>query len=401
MVLAALWAWGCGGEVGSVPAVVTERDSAGIHIVENPAALVEAVLPVSPGPMVSVGTLEGDPAAQLFRVSAAARLSDGTIVVANGGTRDVRFFGSDGAHLRTVGGQGRGPEEYRYPVAVLVMPGDTLIVQDRLDRVWYAADGTFLERVTGDMGALQALTGPDAFPEGGLWLADGTLFVPAYLREEGQPRAGPPFRPGIRLLRASWDLASAEFLGEYGGIQQQFVEVEPGPRGVMPMVSPYAVSTSYVGVASDGTLVVGDSDRPELHVFRADGARERFRWAAEREVLTPAEVEAWKEAQRAAGWIGDRLPQFERGWAAMTMPETKAAFGHIAGGRDGSVWVPVTFDSAAELSSFLVFTAEGRLRGRASVPGPFAVMDAGDDWVLGIWRDANDVEYLRLHRVGP
>lgn len=401
VALAALWAWGCGGQEVSLPAAVTERDSAGIHIVENPAALVATELPVPPEPLVSVGTLEGDPSSQLFRVSAAARLSDGTLVVANGGTQDVRFYGPDGAHLRTVGGQGQGPEEYRYPTAVLVMRGDTVVVQDVIDRVVYTADGTFLRRLTGDMGGLQAVTGPDAFAEGGLWLADGTLFIPAYLREEGPARAGPPFRPGFRVLRAPGDLSSAQLLGEYGGIQQQYVDVGGGGIGITSMVQPFAVNTSWSGVASDGTLVVGDSERPELHVFRADGAREWFRWAGEREALTPAEVEAWKDEQRAAGWMGDRQPEVERGWAAMTMPARKAAFGLIAGGRDGSVWVPVTFDPGAELSTFLVFTGEGRLRGRASLPGPFRVMDAGADWVLGIWRDDNDVEYLRLHRVGP
>lgn len=401
LALVVLAAAGCAREMQEPPGpAVVQRDSAGIRIVENPAALVETVLPVSPEPLVSVGTLDGDPNSQLFRVSAAARLSDGTLVVANGGTQDARFYGPDGRHLRTVGGPGQGPEEYRYPIAVLVLPGDTVMIQDRLDRVWYDREGNFLRRDGGDMGGLQAVVGPDAFSELGFWLADGTLFTPAFLREDGAPRAGPPFRPGMRLMRVAGDMSSGEVLGEYGGIEQQFVQVDAGPRGLMSMVAPHAPATSYLGVATDGTMVVGDSKAPEIHVFRADGRRERFRWAAELEPLTAEELERWKAYQRDAGWMRDRLPQFERGWAAMIPPTTKAAFGRVAGGRDGSIWVPESQEPWASESRFLVFTPGGRLRGKATIPGSFTVMDAGADWVLGVWRDENDVEYLRLHRVG-
>lgn len=393
---------GCGDPAErEVPGVVV-RDSAGIRIVENPAAAMNRVVAVSAEPELVLGSLEGEPEYQFFRVAAAARLSDGSFVVANGGTREVRFYGPDGEHRRTVGGAGQGPEEYRYPVAILVGPGDTLQVQDFLDRVRYAPDGTFLGRESADMGRLQAAVGPDAFPEGGLWLADGTLFTPAFVREErrGPPDPGPPFRPPLRFLRISGDLSTATLLGDFGGIRQQFVQVDAGPRGVAPVVPPFAVSTSYAAGASDGTLVVGDSDFTEVRLFRADGREERARWPADREPVTTAEVEAWLEVQRNAPWTQNRLPQMERAWAAMEVPARKAAFGRVAMGRDGSVWVPESTDFDADPATFLVFTAEGHLRGRASLPGPFTVMDAGPGWVLGIWRDENEVEYLRLHRVG-
>ncbi len=103
-VVAALIATGC--EPAAVPPVPVGpviRDSAGIRIVEHTAAAAGA----SPGwtlgtaPALSLGTVDGDPAHELFGVEDALRLDDGTILVANGGASEVRLFRRDGAHLAT------------------------------------------------------------------------------------------------------------------------------------------------------------------------------------------------------------------------------------------------------------------------------------------------------------
>jgi len=381
---------------------VIERDSAGVRIVENPAASLGRELDVSPEPLLTVGVVEGAPEYQLFRVSAAARLSDGSIVVANGGSRDVRFYGPDGTHRATVGGPGQGPEEFRYPTAILVRPGDTVQVQDFMDRVTYAPDGTFLGRVTMDMGALQAAVGEGAFSENGLWLSDGSFFTPAYVRERrtGAPIAGAPFRPPILALRIPGDPSGADTLGRFGGILQQYVEVGGGPGAVRAMVPPFGASTLWAHGAPGGTMVIADSEEPQVLLFKGDGSRVVVRWPGAREPITPEEVEAWKETQRNSSWTRNQLPQLERGWAAMEIPAQKAAYGQpVAMGRDGSVWLPESPEFLVDPARFLVFTPEGLLRGRATLPGPFRVMDAGPDWVLGVWLDENEVEFLRLYRI--
>ncbi len=67
---------------------------------------------LAPEPDVSIGVLEGDPPYQLFRVTGAVRLGDGTIVVTNVGTQELRYFDSTGAFLRSAGGRGKGPGEF-------------------------------------------------------------------------------------------------------------------------------------------------------------------------------------------------------------------------------------------------------------------------------------------------
>jgi len=204
----------------------------------------------------------------------------------------------------------------------------------------------------------------------------------------------------MTLLRVDEAAGRVDTLGSFGGIRQQYVEVEGGGR-VSPMTQPFAVSTSWAQGAADGSLLVADSGRPEVHLFRGDGTHVLVRWDAEPEPLTAGEVEAWKDRVRADPRMRERMAWFERGWAAMDMPDRKAAYGRdVALGRDGSFWVPVSADLEPDPATFLVFTPDGRLRGRATLPGPFRVMDVGADWVLGVWFDEYGVEYLRMYTVG-
>ena len=101
---------GCASGDATVPTSLV-RDSADITIVENamPALDSRMAWRVASEPTLSIGTLDGDGPEQLFFVMDAARLADGSILVANSGTSEVRRFSTDGNHLGTWGGVGEGP----------------------------------------------------------------------------------------------------------------------------------------------------------------------------------------------------------------------------------------------------------------------------------------------------
>jgi hypothetical protein len=92
----------------------TEYDSAGVTVVRNPPA-VETVpgWAVGPEPLIEIGGAEDDARYQLFQVVDAARLSDGRIVVANGGSHELRFYDERGAYVSATGREGGGPGEFR------------------------------------------------------------------------------------------------------------------------------------------------------------------------------------------------------------------------------------------------------------------------------------------------
>ena len=171
VVVAALWTAACGGpDGGASPASVTRFDSAGVTVVENGALDLSLDLLVSPEPLLRIGELDGPEAYQLFEVSDVARLSDGAVAVANGGSRELLVYEADGAHRFTAGGAGRGPSEFQYPRALAIQPGDTIQVQDFVDRVFFGPDGSFVRRETRDRadfaGLAERLGG---MSEGGLW----------------------------------------------------------------------------------------------------------------------------------------------------------------------------------------------------------------------------------------
>ena len=104
------------------------RDSAGIRIVENTTPLWQEgeEWHLSPEPVVDIGGGDVEEN-QLFRVAGALRLSDGRIVVGNGGTHELRFYTGDGAFVRSVGRRSDGPGEFQDLRWVRRLRGDSLI----------------------------------------------------------------------------------------------------------------------------------------------------------------------------------------------------------------------------------------------------------------------------------
>lgn len=386
-----------GSDAGDQAVEVVVTDSAGITIIDN------GVLPEPDSvevlrPTLEIGVREGDDTYQLFRVIDAKRLDDGAIAVTNGGSRELRIYEADGTHRVTAGGHGEGPSEFRFPTGIVLRAGDTIQVEDFMDRVFFGHDGAFLGRETGDRQILAELAqSMGGFSEGGRWMADGTFFAPVYERSQGSPRPGPLRRPRMTFVRLSPDLERVETLGEFGGIQQQFIDVGD-PFGVAPNVPPFARNALAALGAADGTVVVGDNANPQIERFHPDGTRSIVRWASEAVPGTDEEVEAWKQTQRNASWAQDRLPALERAWAAMDVPETKPYFGRVMVGSDGTLWVDV--ESPVDETTVHVFGADGHFQCTVRFArGVFTVYDSGPGWVLGVLRDADDVEFVQLYEL--
>lgn len=376
------------------PAGVVVTDSAGVSIVDNgPLPATEAGdLLVA---ITEIGVLEGEPEYQLFRVSDAKRLDDGAIAVTNSGTRELRIYEADGTHRVTAGGAGEGPGEFRYPSTLVILPGDTIQVQDRMDRVYFTSDGEFLRRETGDVEAFFELArAAGGFSEGGGWLADGSYFAPIYARSDSPRRPGPPFRPPMTLVRLSSDFGTVDTLGLFGGILQQYVDVG-GQRGVSSFVPPFATSSEWALGSADGTVIVWDNAAPQIHRFHPDGTHSIVRWSGEAIPVTDAAIEAWKDRQRNASWAQDRLPVLERAWAAMDIPATKPYYRRAVAGSDGTLWVAI--ESPGPGTTMLVFARDGRFQRVVRFRGRFSVHDSGPGWVLGVAGDENDVEYVHLY----
>ena len=81
-------------------------------------------------PLLEIGVVEGDAAYQLHEAVSSVRLPDGEIAIANAGSQEVRFYSAEGRHIRSAGGAGDGPTEYRRPSRIWRWGADSLRVGD-------------------------------------------------------------------------------------------------------------------------------------------------------------------------------------------------------------------------------------------------------------------------------
>jgi 6-bladed beta-propeller len=126
-------------------------DSAGIAIVRNPAEPLWG-----PGEAwtfteaLRIGTAEGEPEYQFGMIAAGSSIvvaSDGRVVVLDMQGQHLKVFTATGTYERTIGGPGGGPGEIAPGAsAVLIAPGDTLVVSDIGNQRanLYLLDGTFV-----------------------------------------------------------------------------------------------------------------------------------------------------------------------------------------------------------------------------------------------------------------
>lgn len=142
---------GCGESAAPVVEPVV-TDSAGALIHEFPARILERSPPfrLADLPSVRIGVVAGGPEYQWTRPVAAARLSDGGFAVLEQAPAEVRVFDPAGQFLRRLGTDGDGPGEFRSPVGLGVLAGDTLLVWDRgTQRLsWFSIEGTLEHEVT-------------------------------------------------------------------------------------------------------------------------------------------------------------------------------------------------------------------------------------------------------------
>jgi hypothetical protein len=388
----------CSGSESPGPSRTTVVDSAGTTIVDNGVVDTTVNLLASPTPVLQVGVIAGADELQLFRVADVKRLSDGGVAVANGGTRELRIYNADGSHRATAGGPGRGPGEFRYPSALSILAGDTIQVEDFRDRVFFAPNGNFIRRAVADMASLSVhWTAGGGSSEGGQWLADGSFFAPVYHWDRNPPTPGPLFRPVMTLIRVSADLSRVDTLGDFGGVLQQYIDVG-GDRRVTAIVPPFATNTWWALGSADGAVVVADNAAPQIERFHPDGSHTIVRWSAPTQSTSRSEVEEWKERQRKESWVQNQLPELERGWAAMEIPETRPHFGPVTTGSDGTSWVGAA-ESAGGGTTLTAFSAQGTYLGMVQRPGRFTVFDSGPGWLLGVLQDENDVEFVQMYEL--
>ena len=334
--------------------------------------------------------LDGPPQYQLGRVTGAVRLGDGTVVVGDDQSKDLRFFDRAGRHLRTVGREGGGPGEFK-AVGSLAALGDSLVVADFNNRrvSVFAPDGSLARAIPLDAGGSTDFT----FPEG--YLGDGSVLLSSGGMFDRGSESGVS-RDSVTYLRLPAAGGAPRELGRFVG-GEMFVQ----SGGGAVMVGPRAFGRSAeVEVVPDG-FFYGSTDTYEIRRYDASGRLLRLvRRTQEPRAVTPADIERYKAARlkQAAEIRGGRFREMqEKSLAAMSYPETMPAHGPFRADRAGNLWVSEFQVTSDDPGKWTVFDPQGRMLGTVATPARFRVLEIGDDYVLGAWKDELDVDHVRLY----
>lgn len=369
------------------------RDSAGVRIVTNasPKWAEGEWLKVDPEPEVSIGALDGPESQQLFSVTDATRLPGGDLVVVNAGTSELRFFNGNGVHMRTVGGDGAGPGEFRSPQWIVVR-FDTLVVFDPFQGTgrisYFSLTGEFLSSLSLSVEGLP-------YPDPVTVLSDGTL-----LDTRGEASIGPMEVGHVRFtnipVRYPPSGSPVDTIATVPGTEMFREEF----RGGMAQSAVPFGRVAYTAAGPD-RIYLGNGEESEIEAFDFFGNHlMSVRFPMERTRVTPELVERWIDATlehpiyQARPYAAQRA---KRRFTETPVPTTMPAHGELLVDHAGRLWTRRYVPPWDGSNSWMVFDTDGMWLGDVNLPPGFQVLEVGDGYVLGLARDELEVEYVQLY----
>jgi hypothetical protein len=356
-------------------------------------------------PRVRIGAVNGANEVMFSEIGAAMRLADGRIAVANGDPLEVRVFSPTGTFLGKFGRRGQGPGEFQYLTSLMPGGGDTILAVDaaRFQLLRFTAGGAYLGMTRASFDSARARLVRMHPAEGTNQLFRNGAFVistesDSVISEEVMFPTGKLARRTTGTVWLSADYTRSRVVGSFGGIQQMFIDVGGGRR--IPVIPPSARWPIEALGGGGTTLCFGADEGPEIRCVDQDGAMLIVRWTQAPVPTSQKAIDDWK-AQTRRRATGRTTPQMaERIIADIVIPPTQPSVGSILVARDGRIFVSSP-DLQGAREGWIrrrVFSAGGQLLGVADFPR-IQVLEVGDDYVLGVARDADGVEYVVVHEV--
>jgi len=357
-------------------------DSAGVTIAESTGPAWEAGdgWIVESTPVLDLSRTGSGSAHDFFRVTDADRLTDGSIVVADDGSDEVRVFSPSGEHVWSAGRDGSGPGEFRRLAQTVVLPGDSVLAYDP------SAGRATLFDSDGALARIVTFEGPD-LPRQLHPVFEGLYMGPASSGLAFDGVAGLR-RPEDKVVSLGSDGGGRDTVATLPGAEILFFE-----QGATP---PTWGKRGHLAVR-DQEVYVGSADSVEFRVLGIDGhLRKIVRVAGYDLALTRAEVDS-----ELLAWYPDSIELGALGRGARDAQpnrEHRPAYASLVVDRLGYTWLQ-RFEARHEAGSptkWLIFDTSGRWLGHLHLPPGFEVFRIGDDWILGKGVDEFDVEHVQV-----
>ena len=349
---------------------------------------------VSAQPLVQIGAVDGPREQLLDGVVGAVRLGSGDIVLGEWTTGELRRYDPEGTLVWRAAGQGEGPGEHRVLMFVGLIPGDTVVTWDvRLNRV------QLFDPEGGPVRTFRVEAPWSGAPPTGVIGVSGRHLVLTF-NAGGEPEDGIVRWPTVRIANLSLEDDSVRVLLDVPGR-----EVRAAVDGAMAQVMEYPFGKGPRYSVSAGRLAVVDTERFAVRsVSLNDGAVMAILRRDEpvREV-TDEDVDAYVEWM-TSGSVAAGLhvpPGLREQPMASTLPALKSI--HLD--ASGNLWVEPHSRHGSQVPPFQVYAPGGEWLGTVAVPpglqqenlGLPVRFEIGDDYILGVWRDELEVEYVRVY----
>lgn len=341
---------------------------------------------LSADPTVLIGSTDGPSSETFHLVRGAVTAPNGMIVVADGGSRELRVFTSAGRFVRSFGRRGDGPREFR-EIGWIEMCGGRAIVAFDLIRhriTKWDTEGSLLDEF--------AVEGP---AEGGLppyrvaCGPSGTFVVLGWPEAVRTALPVGPYRPTVAVAVADERGRRQRLIGEFPGAERIRTENTDRPH-------PFGKSTTVrMGV---GGVYVGTADSFAIDLIAENGERHTFGRDRPLTRITRRLREQWVD-----GYL-TRFPPEQRAALRRSLldseysewiPAVAPAYAGFEVDRLGYVWVaPYVFvDPDRDVSvEWSVFDPSGELVATVMVSANFRPTEIAEDHLLGVIRDSMGVE---------
>lgn len=293
---------------------------------------------------------EAESAEELLQPTSVAVADDGSVIVADRGSGQIKVFDADGRFVRAFGRKGSGPNEYQ--VAFLAVRGDTLLVQDpqvsRLTRVLWRS-GSLIDQVNS----------PCCY-----WMpinvdADGYAWLPSGGRPDDSTFTH--FQGFVRVPTTAGPTDTVWAYERPGLPEQRYWEIRAGDRMMMSMTIPFqprAVFTTdptghlLTGYTAEYSIRESRDGRDTVAVFGRTWRPEAVA-EGEKQQLVDARI----ARQTASPGPVDEAT-YRRAMDPGLIPDQRPAYSLIHVDRSGRRWVEL--DNADSLRKrFDVFSREG------------------------------------------
>lgn len=365
------------------------RDSAGVRIVENPRPPDDSRLgwTIGPEPILSIGALTGDEPYLLHWAIDATRLRDGRVIVANGGTHELRVFDADGVHVGTWGREGEGPSDFAELTRVETWPGDSIVAwyTGAYGMAVYDTDGNFghtfvlqsRESVNWDRPRLHAVR-PDGTLLSTRDVEDLDSAIVEIWRSDGVFSASTGAHPAEEILIS-------------------------GEVGQGRTLRRLAYSRQLITGLWGDLVVASHNSRYEIMAYRVDGSLDRV-VRRDHELRSPTEADREPFVEEQLSFFeGADIPELivqaaRKEFETVPMADFFPAFASVLGDATGHLWVE-EYESPRENrpgTLWTVFDPEGHALGFVETLEGLEIYEIGEDYILGRVKDELGVESIQL-----